>query len=214
MSAAPHPFLEELVAFATPEETKRDLLEAKVVWFERAGEVFEEDRQFEMRLAAFLEHYVCDRIAPHFGKTPARERYERAVREPDVARAAGFRSLTETRHGLFEVERLRPGEVRLSSLFGGVSRDVTERRQLVGLEEGDVLEARLIPRDGHFYFSPAYCFHPHEAAEKIREEAQRLAAQGQVDELAFIHECAQRALKVARYRQISVDKIYDFGARR
>ena len=75
MSAAPHPFLEELISFATPESTKSDLLAARTTYFEKTGEVFDEDRQIELRLAGFLEHYVCDRVAPHFGKTPARERY-------------------------------------------------------------------------------------------------------------------------------------------
>ena len=40
MSGAPHPFLEELIAFATPEATKPDLLEAKTEWFEKNGAVF------------------------------------------------------------------------------------------------------------------------------------------------------------------------------
>lgn len=213
MSAAPHPFLEELITFATPEHTKSDLLAAREGYFEKTGEVFDEDRQLELRLAGFLEHYVCDRVAPHFGKTPARERYEQALREADLARAAGFRALTETLHGLFAVEKISPGEVKLTSLFGGVTRDVTERRHIVGLEPGDVIEARLVPFDGHFHFSPSYGFHPHEAAPLIRAEAKRLLADG-VDEQAFVFECAQRALKVDRYRQIAVEKIYDFSARR
>ena len=213
MSAAPHPFLEELIAFATPESTKSDLLAARTTYFEKTGEVFDEDRQIELRLAGFLEHYVCDRVAPHFGKTPARERYEQALREGDVARATGFRALTETLHGLFQVEKISAGEVELTTLFGGVTRDVTERRHIVGLAVGDVIEARLIPFDGHFHFSPSYCFHPHEAAPLIRAEAQRLMRDG-VDEQAFVFECALRALKVDRYRQIAVEKIYDFSARR
>ncbi len=213
MSAAPHPFLEELVTFATPETTKDDLLAARAEYFEKTGEVFDEDRQIELRLAGFLEHYACDRLAPHFGKTPARERYERALREAGHHRAAGFRALTETLHGLFEIEKISPGEVKLTSLFGGITRDVTERRHIVGLEVGDVIEARLIPFDGHFHFSPSYCFHPHEAAPLIRAEAKRLAKDG-VDERAFVFECALRALKVDRYRQIAVEKIYDFSARR
>lgn len=214
MSAAPHPFLDELIAFATPDETKPDLLEARASWFQKTGEVFEEDRQIELRMSGFLEHYACERVAPHFGKTPARERYERALREADVKRAAAFRAFTETVHSVFEVERITPGEVRVRSLFGGITRDVTERRQIVGLKEGDVLEARLIPFDGHFHFSPAYCFHPHEAAPQIKAEAKRLVGTGSVDELSFVQDCAQRSLKVERYRQIAVEKIYDFSSRK
>lgn len=209
MSGAPHPFLEELIAWATPEETKPDLLAAKQAFFEKTGEVFDDDRQLELRMAGFLEHYVCDRLAPHFGRTPARARYEQALTSEPPERAFAFRCLTETVHGLFEVQRITKGEVRLRGLFSGIDRDVTERRQIVGLGVGDVLEARLIPFDGHTYFSPAYCFHPHEAAKQIRDEARRRAEAG-LPELELLHDCAQRSLKVGRYRQIALEKIYDF----
>lgn len=215
MSAAPNPFLEELIAFATPEDTKPDLLAARADWFTKNGEVFAEDRQIEQRMAGFLEHYACDRVAPHFGKTPAMERYERSLREDSPERAAAFRGLTETVHGVFEVKRISKGEVRLKSLFSTLTWDVTERRQIVGLRAGDVLEARLIPFGGHLHFSPAYCFHPHEAAPLIKAEAKRLLKEGSLDEAGFVHDCAQRSLKVERYRQIAVEKIYDFsGAQR
>lgn len=213
MSAAPNPFLDELIAFATPEATKPDLLAARAAWFEKNGEVFDEDRQLEQRMAGFLEHYACDRVAPHFGKTPARQRYEQALREDVPERAAAFRALTETIHGIFEVRRIAKGEVRLRGLFSGITWDVAERRHIVGLTVGDVLEARLIPFGGHLHFSPSYCFHPHEAAPQIKAEAKRRLKAGVADEADFVHDCARRSLKVERYRQIAVEKIYDFGSR-
>ena len=214
MSAAPNPYLDELIAFATPEATKPDLLLARTAWFDKHGSVFDEDRQLEQRMAGFLEHYACDRVAPHFGKTPARERYEQALREDVPERAAAFRALTETIHGIFEVRRIAKGEVRLRGLFSGITWDVTERRQIVGLTVGDVLEARLIPFGGHLHFSPSYCFHAHEAAAQIKAEAKRRLKAGVADEAEFVHDCAQRSLKVERYRQIAVEKIYDFGSRK
>ncbi len=213
MSAAPHPYLEQLIAWATPEASKDDLLAARRDWFARTGEVFEEDRQLELRMMAFLEHYACDRLAPHLGKTPARARYEQSLREDAPEQAAAFRAFTETSHGLFEVKRIARGEVRVRGLFSGVTWDVTERRQMVGLQVGDVLEARLIPFGGHVHFAPAYCFHPHEAAGLIKAFA-RGAMKAGTPEADVVADCAQRALKVDRYRQIAVEKIYDFDARR
>lgn len=212
MPRAPNPYLEELIAFATPDSTKEDLLSARATWFEKTGEIYEEDRQFEQRMAGFLENYVCDRILPAWGCTPAQRRYQLALQEWSAERAAAFRGLTETIHGLFEVLRIDAGEVRLKGLFSGIEWCVTERRQIVGLESSDVLEARLIPFDGHVHFSPAYCFHPHEAASLIKAEAKRQLHMKQVNELQLIHDCARRSLKVERYRQIAVEKIYDFRA--
>ncbi|MEW5740459.1 MAG: hypothetical protein AB1938_16145 [Myxococcota bacterium] len=212
---APWKFLEELIGWATPEVHKPDLLEAKKAFFERTGEIFEDDRQLELRMASFLEHYVCDRPAAHLaGRTPARARYEEALRNETPERAAAFRPFTETVHGLFEVRRMSPSEVRLRGLFSGIDYDVAERRQLVGLEVGDVLECRLIPFAGLLHFSSAWCFHPHEAAGLIRAEARRrLETSDKASEQELIDDCAQRSLKVERYRQIAVEKIYDFTGR-
>ena len=62
--AAYQPYLEQLIAFATAEARKPDLLTAKAEYFERTGEIFEDDKQFEMRMASFLDYYLFDRRYP------------------------------------------------------------------------------------------------------------------------------------------------------
>ena len=68
-------------------------------------------------------------------------------------------------------DRIKPGDVRLRGVFNGIDFDVYERRQLVGLEAGDVLECRLVPYAGALHFSIAWCFHPHEASRAILAQA-------------------------------------------
>ena len=83
----------------------------------------------------------------------------------------------------------------------------------MGLSVGDVLECRLLPFQDGLYFSQAYCFHPTDAAPLIRKEAarrQKLAVPPLETELIF--DCATRALKIERYRQISVANVYSFDA--
>ncbi len=127
-------------------------------------------------MASFLEFYLFDRPSPVTGKTPAAGAL-RAAAGPDQ-RAAAFRGFTETIHGLFEVRKLGKGEVRLRELFSGKDFDVTERRQLAGLEKGDLLEARLIPFDGHLWFSSAFCYHPREAVEGDPEGGEAAQEEG------------------------------------
>jgi hypothetical protein len=101
--------------------------------------------------------------------------------------------------------------VRLRELFSDKDFDVTERRQVAGLEKGDILEARLIPYGGHLLFSTAFVYHPREAIKLIKKETKRWKKKEPTRsprELAW--ECARRALKADRYRQIPVEKIYDF----
>ena len=76
---------------------------------------------------------------------------------------------------------------------------------------GDILEARLIPFGGHLLFSSAFCYHPREASKAITKEvARRKKKEPERSPLELVWECAKMALKVDRYRQIAVEKIYDF----
>lgn len=204
------PYLDQLTQFGSSEPRKADLLVAKETYFGKTGEIFEDDKCFEMRMASFLDFYLFDRVSPLTGKTPAEELHERKLREsPDDA--AVFRAFTETIHGLFEVRKLAKDKVRLRELFTGKDHDVTERRQLAGLEKGDIIEARLIPFGGDLMFSTAFCYHPREASKAILKEVKRLKKK-EPSRLPkeFVWECSRRQLKTERYRQIAVEKIYDF----
>ncbi len=205
--------LDQLIAYASAESRKPELLAAKAEYFGLTGEVFEDDKVFEMRMASFLDYYLFDRASPSTGKTPAQEYFE-LNRDGPAEVVAGFRGFTETTHGLFEVRKLGKGFVRLRELFGGKDYEITERRQLAGLEKGDILEARLIPYGGHLWFSAGFCYHPKHVRELIRKEIKRRKKKEPLrtpKELTF--ECAKMALKVERYRQIAVEKIYDFERR-
>jgi len=209
------PYLEQLIAYACAEDRKPDLLAAKGEYFQRTGEVFEDDKQFEMRMASFLDHYLFDRKRAETGKTPAEELLAARAAAGDAAEGAAFRSFTETVHGLFEVRKIKPGVVRLRELFSAEEFEVTERRHTAGLEKGDVLEARLIPFDGALVFSAAFCFHPREAVKSIKKEVKRRKkVMPDAPPVQLTWEAAKRALKADRYRQIAVEKIYDFEGSR
>ncbi len=212
----PHQALDALVAWATPDARKEDLLAGKAEYFARTGEIFDDDRQLEARMAGFLEHYVCDRPSPALGgRTPARAHFEELLRTAGPEAAADARPFTETLRALYLVRRIADGEVGLGELFSGIEYDVTERRHIVGLEVGDVLDARVIPWHGHHHFSGWSCWHPHEAAPLIVAEARRrVAERDRRPPFELADDCAQRSLKVDRYRQIAVEKIYDFAAQR
>ena len=215
--------LDQLISFASSEDRKPDLLAAKAEYFGLTGEVFEDDKCFELRMASFLDYYVFDRVSPVTGKTPAQEYAEKMAQEPPAPVSdpdappldrSAFQSFTQTQHGLFEVRRLGKGTLRLRDLFTEKDYDVAERRQVLGLEKGDVLEARLIPLGGNLLFSSAFVYHPREAIKLIRKEVKRWRKklpEKLPRELAW--DCARRQLKADRYRQIPVEKIYDFEGR-
>jgi hypothetical protein len=206
------PYYDELVVWATPEASKADLIEAKRAYFASTGEVFEDDKQFEMRMASFLEHYVLDRPSPSLGLTPARACYLAKIAEGTPERSIALRALTETVHALFEVKKLEPGKIRVVNLFSDVEYAVTERRHFAGLTKRDVLEARLVQHEQAWFFTTASCWHPPLAAPLLVKEAKkRRKKNGNQPPVELIAEAAQRSLKADRYRNIAIEKIYDFG---
>lgn len=201
--------MDELAAWVATSGDNADVVSAKEQYFERTGPVFDDDRQLEQRMVGFVEHYVCDRPLPREGVSPARLHFQRAVRGETPERAAGFAALTQSRHSLFEVVRLRDGEVLVSALLSGLYFSVVERRSLPGIKAGAIIECRLIPTEGSHCFSDAWCVHPQAAAPFIKKRALALARAGR-DEATLVDECAQRSLKVDRYRQIPIARIYSF----
>ena len=206
---------ETLLSWATAESRKEELLAAKRAHFERYGEPHEEDRSYEVRLNGMLDHYLYDH-RPAGGTGTTLERFlgaEGSSLTPDVL--AAYRDLAANVHGLFEVRKIREGEVRLRDAFNGKDHDVTERRQVAGLEKGDLLEARLMPHGGALIFSGAFLYHPREARKTILAEVKKqkkAAGKGaDPDVKAFLGLLSRMALKLERYRNVRLESIYDFS---
>lgn len=201
---------EALIAFASSDRFKDELLRAKSEYFAGTGEVFDDDRSFEMRMASFLDYYVLDRVLPGLGRTPAQVFLDEVGEISDEERVVR-RGFLETKHSLWEVRKLAKDLVRLRDIFTGTEVDVFERREPAGLGKGDLIEARLIPVAGHYLFSMAFCFHPPEAKKSVLREIKRLKKESpDFSTRAFIWAVAKMRLKCERYRNISVADIYAF----
>ncbi|MDQ3265726.1 MAG: hypothetical protein M3Y59_19075 [Myxococcota bacterium] len=204
------PYLDELIAFGSSADRTPALIAAKAEYFDHTGEVFEDDKAFEMRMASFLDYYLFDRAGAD-GKTPAQELYDQKLQTLGADGAHVYRGFTETQHGLFEVKKMGTEQLRLRELFSGKDLEVTERRKMAGLEKGDLIEARLVPFGGMLLFSNAFCYHPKAATKAILKEIKRRKKkEPHRTPREMTWDCSKRALKVDRYRQIAVEKLYDF----
>jgi hypothetical protein len=206
---------ERLLSWATAEARKEDLLAARRAHFDAYGEPHDEDRTYEARLNGMLDVYLFD-WRPVAGAGTTIERFiEAEAANLSPAEVAQYRDLAGTVHGLFEVRKIRDGEVRVRDVFDGGDHDVTERRQVAGLEKGDLLEARLLPFDGSLFFSGAFLYHPREARKAIRAEVKRLKKAagkgGRPDVAQFLAILSRMALKLERYRNVRLEAIYDFS---
>ncbi len=205
------PQFEELVAFAGSEALMPELLKAKAAWFAMTGEVYADDPLFEMRMAGFLEFYVFDRKLEDQGVTPA-ELFWRNGKFQNPADAPIFEGFLHTWHALFEVRKLSSDTFRLRDLFTDKDADVFERRQLVGISKGDIIEARLLPMEDKLVLSKAFFFHPAVVRKAILAEIKRRRKSvAAFDTQQFLHALSRMQLKYERYRNIDPLQIYDFS---
>ncbi len=207
---------ERLLAWAGAEERQPWLLAARARHFAAYGEPHDEDKSYETRMNGMLEAYVLD-FRPD-GRDTVLEHFLRdgGADLTTDARAA-FRELGRNRHGVFEVRRIRPGTVELEDVLTEERFEVGERRAVVALAKGDIVEARLLPHGGELHFSTSSLYHPREVRRGVLKEAKRRAREAQAaglqpDAGTFAAELARMALRWERYRNVRVESIYDFEA--
>jgi len=205
---------EKLLAWATSEARKEELLAARRDYFDRHGEPHEEDKSFETRMNGMLDHYLYDFRPPGSSETTIGIFMREMGPQLTTDELALYRVLARSVHGVFEVKRIKAGQVRLRDLFTDVQHEVTERRQMLGLSKGDLLEARLLPFQGQLLFSGAFLYHPQEVRKIVLAEVKRLRKEagkgGSPDVESFIATLSRMAFKLERYRNVKVESLYDF----
>jgi len=204
--------LEKVSAWAT-EGREEEILRARAAFFEKSGEAHEEDRSFEARMAAFFEYFLLDRPLDGIGTTPVRAYLERNAASLSPDERDALEACAQSFYAAFEVTKLgtRLG-LRVREVVTRTEYDIIERRELVALAKGDILNARVVPWMGAHVFSGNFIYHPREASKAIlREAKRRRKADPDTSPTEFAMELARLALKLERYRNVSVENIYKFG---
>jgi hypothetical protein len=141
---------------ASPRGLRHEIARARSEYAERTGRVFEEDEIFEARTLSFLEWYALERPLEGAGMPPVAGLAPATV--DDHLRAAWLAWATSHR-SLYDVARLRDGDVRLHDLVGGARFAVDERRRCTGSRWATSSSAagRLAPQGAlrpHLLLSP------------------------------------------------------------
>jgi len=207
------PQIDQLLAWAARDVN--DIVDAKKEYFgATGGEVHEDDRCFEQRMQAFFNWYLLDRAKN--GTTPV-QRFLQEQGASLESRDKDVIGLTQSRMGLYEYRGrrgfLRPpkqGQVRVRDIITSDDFNVTERRQMHGLEIGDIFEARLVPVGGTYHFSSSFTYHPRGMRRAILREVKRRKKQGQVAVRDLLWELERMQLQSERFKNVSIEAIYDF----
>jgi hypothetical protein len=209
------PQIDHLLLYVAKETD--EIVRGKEEYFaQTGGEVHEEDRAYEGRMQAFFNWFLFDRKQAD-GATPV-ERYLREKgaelpgKEKDILLGCTQSRLSlyeyRGRRGLFS--RPKTGQIRVRDAITGEDFDVTERRQMHGLEVGDLFEARLVPVERSFQFSTSFTYHPRDVNPVIKREIKRRKKQGAVDARALCWELERMSLQHEHFRNVNIEAIYNF----
>ena len=201
--------IEELYARHTADAEAAGL--ARREYEERRGKVHQDDELWEAWSAAFVEWYVVERVSPGDELPPAAKTF-RELRAAGDERAATVAALVTSQRSLFEVRAMGRGRIELLDLLGGAAFDVSERRQLHGVEVGDVAELRLVGIANEVRFARTFVYHPKAARGAIVERARAMLAKG-ASRRDVIDQIAQLRVQVARYRHMPPSRVYELGSR-
>ncbi|RJO71520.1 MAG: hypothetical protein C4523_04110 [Myxococcales bacterium] len=194
------------------------LASARKEFFDTTGEVYEEDPFFEERIENYLEWAVLDR--PCEGSLRPIDIYERnfgpTLHGDD---RETMHALVNRLNSLFEVRKIQPKEtsVTLMDLADKTKYLVTERRSLLALQKGHIIQVRLIQRGEKFHFLQAFVHHPEKASAVIRK-LMRQYRKEEIEDIVPLLIALQRTwMQCQRYQHVppshfygalSLDKIY------
>ncbi len=161
--------MERISAGYADGEPGRLAAEARESFLLATGRVHEGDHSFDARMAQFMEWFGLDRPLAPSPATPAETWATDHVAGLDPTDRSLLLGLCTSHRSLYSLEGTdAAGRLLADDLVYGIRWAVTAPQGLPGLDVGDVYEGRLLGHGGEVHFTAAFCYHPREAAQRIR----------------------------------------------
>jgi hypothetical protein len=208
-------YLEPIIETYTTGPYYSEVYKARQEYFEKAGIVFESDREFEQRMCIFMDWYLFDRDLPGVDLPPIKYFYRKHKDQLSGEDLTVYRDFGATIHSVFRLKRFtwdRQSFV-VVDLFSQKKFTVHAPEIQAGFRKGDLFEARLIPFKGRFEFSKGFCFHAADVESFILTEVKKVRFQDKTRQTKLILQLAAMKLKQLRFPHIDVSYIYRFDSR-
>lgn len=200
--------LEKVIELYTSGDYYREVYEAKQSYFENLGNASEDSQDFENQMDLFMSWYLFNRplskhaLPPIFlfcrNELGAMEKSDRDV----------YTSLSEARHSIFEVIKIRDTKLTVRDLSNDEKCEVEEVQFRFGFSKGDLFEGRLIPQGKKFVFINGFCFHPKEVQKYIEQQMKKIRSGDAAQRSKIILHLSYMSKKHQRFPHISAEHIY------
>jgi hypothetical protein len=133
--------------------------------------------------------------------------FEHLTKIPEEDREV-FQDLTKSLHSVFELLKVKNGDVYVKDLFTSEKYIVEDSDIHAGFTKGDVFEGRLIKFRDRMVFGQFFVFHPIEVKSFIVKEIKKVKNLDPRQHVKLMHRFAMMKIRAEQYAHIDVRHIY------
>ena len=174
--------LDNLIKIATSDLFSEDILEARNEYKIKTGNVYEDDKSYESKMALFLDWYIFSRIDLKSNKTILEKIIDRDKEILPTNALKAFEGFTKNIHGIFIAKKIKEHSAQVINLFDQKKYAVVEPIKKFYFRKNELFEGRLLNFNNVYYFTGNYCFHPKDSHKYIQQEAKQIYSKNQINE--------------------------------
>ena len=201
--------IEKLSVYFSAPGYEKEVLAAKSQFFGEVGIDDKESDRYEQWMNIFFDWYLFTRPISGTNLPPA----QYALEIDEFQQLHGdekriFQNLSKTEHSLLQFIKTKGDFVFFKDLFRRRKVKVVNNEFELTLEKGHICDARLIPDEGHYFFTRGFCNHPVEANKFILKEIKVRKKFEPTEQQAFQVELIRMFFKMEQYSHLKIDQIY------
>lgn len=202
--------IEKAIKYYAAGDFAQQFQEARDCYFKITGKVFDDDPLFNQRQESFIDWYLLDRPLNDSGYLPIKQYLSSFAKELTAEEIEQGRALLASRHSIFQVRSIFSKGFKLKDLLKKQKFKISERRNLVGLKRGDIIESRVIPWKDIYLLSENVIHHPRNAKKEILAMLKKIRKEKSfANESELLLQLQKLKNKAMQFNQLATARIYN-----
>ena len=201
--------LEQLFEFVAQHIPSEQIMMAKKEYQKTTGEIYEDDKSYNSRMALFLEWYLLDQYEPGTRQTVLENIIEDNSFSWTPDRLESYKDVSQNIQALFEIKKVRDNSVTVLDLFTDEKYQIEEEDSKLAFRKNDIFQGRIVPHNDKYFFTGYFCFHPIKTQPYIKGEAKKfyLLQRSWKKELTKLEKESSKFQKLYLKNAVSIEKI-------
>ena len=201
--------LEQLFEFVAQHIPSEQIMMAKKEYQKTTGEIYEDDKSYNSRMALFLEWYLLDQYEPGTRQTVLENIIEDNSSSWTPDRLESYKDVSKNIQALFEIKKVRDNSVTVLDLFADEKYQIEEEDSKLAFRKNDIFQGRIVPHNDKYFFTGNFCFHPNNTQRYIKGEAKKfyLLQRSWKKELTKLEKESSKFQKLYLKNAVSIEKI-------